>query len=176
MNIKTKKNSIFILFFCITTCIYIAFTLNPSWSVSDRNQNELNSAVPLWKNLGNIHHKITTNSPQAQRYFDQGLTFIFGFNHAEAKRSFQQATKLDSNCAMCYWDIALSQGPNINAPMNQESIPTAYQAIQKAQKLSTKITTIEQGYIKALSQRSSGQNLENRQSLDMAYANAMREI
>ncbi|MGD1716298.1 tetratricopeptide repeat protein [Dapis sp. BLCC M172] len=176
MNIKTRKNWIFILSVCLTTCIYIALTLNPSWSAIEKNQNQLNSAVPLWKNLGNIHHKITTNSPQAQRYFDQGLTFIFGFNHAEAKRSFQQATKLDSNCAMCYWGIALSQGPNINAPMNQESIPTAYQAIQKAEKLSPKTTLIEQAYIKALSQRYSAQNLENRKSLDMAYANAMREL
>ncbi|NEQ77867.1 MAG: hypothetical protein F6K23_35535 [Okeania sp. SIO2C9] len=176
MNIKTKKKLIFILSICLTTCIYITLTLNPSWSASERNQNQLNSAVPLWNNLGNIHHQITTNSPQAQRYFDQGLTLIFGFNHDEAKRSFQQATKLDSNCAMCYWGIALSVGPNINAPMNQKSIPTAYQAVQKAQKLSPKTTPIEQAYIKALSQRYSAQNLENRQPLDMAYANAMREL
>ncbi|MGK7921881.1 MAG: tetratricopeptide repeat protein, partial [Trichodesmium sp.] len=84
--------------------------------------------------------------------------------------------KLDSNCAMCYWGIALSQGPNINAPMNQESIPTTYQAIQKAQKLSPKTTSIEQAYINSLSQRYSEENLENRQPLDMAYANAMREL
>ena len=176
MNIKTKKNWIFILSVCVTTCIYITLTLNPSLSASERSQSQLNSAVPLWNNLGNIHHKITTNSPQAQRYFDQGLTFIFGFNHAEAKRSFQQAIQLDSDCAMCYWGMALSEGPNINAPMNQESIPTSYQAIQKAQKLSTKTTPIEQVYIQALSQRYSPQNLENRQPLDMAYANAMREL
>ncbi|NET17182.1 MAG: hypothetical protein F6K08_32410, partial [Okeania sp. SIO1H6] len=162
MNIKTKKNLIFLISICITTCIYITLTLNPSWSASERNQNQLNSVVPLWNNLGNIHHQITTNSPEAQRYFDQGLTLIFGFNHDEAKRSFQQATKLDSNCAMCYWGIALSVGPNINAPMNQKSIPTAYQAIQKAQKLSSKTTSIEQSYINALSQRYSAQNLENR--------------
>ncbi|MDE5099976.1 MAG: hypothetical protein O4861_17220 [Trichodesmium sp. St16_bin4-tuft] len=167
---------IFILSVCVTTCIYITLTFNPSWSATEKNQNQLNSVVPLWNNLGNIHHKITTTSPQAQRYFDQGLTFIFGFNHAEAKRSFQQATQIDSDCAMCYWGIALSEGPNINAPMNQESIPTTYKAIQKAQKLSTKTTPIEQVYIKALSQRYSDQNLENRQPLDMAYANAMREL
>ncbi|MCL2929670.1 MAG: hypothetical protein MGG37_17365 [Trichodesmium sp. MAG_R01] len=176
MNIKTKKKLIFILSVCVTTCIYITLTFNPSWSATEKNQNQLNSVVPLWNNLGNIHHKITTTSPQAQRYFDQGLTFIFGFNHAEAKRSFQQATQIDSDCAMCYWGMALSEGPNINAPMNQESIPTTYKAIQKAQKLSTKTTPIEQVYIKALSQRYSDQNLENRQPLDMAYANAMREL
>ena len=176
MNIKNKNKLIFILSVCVTTCIYITLTFNPSWSATEKNQNQLNSVVPLWNNLGNIHHKITTTSPQAQRYFDQGLTFIFGFNHAEAKRSFQQATQIDSDCAMCYWGIALSEGPNINAPMNQESIPTTYKAIQKAQKLSTKTTPIEQVYIKALSQRYSDQNLENRQPLDMAYANAMREL
>ena len=176
MNIKNKKKLIFILSVCVTTCIYITLTFNPSWSATEKNQNQLNSVVPLWNNLGNIHHKITTTSPQAQRYFDQGLTFIFGFNHAEAKRSFQQATQIDSDCAMCYWGMALSEGPNINAPMNQESIPTTYKAIQKAQKLSTKTTPIEQVYIKALSQRYSDQNLENRQPLDMAYANAMREL
>ena len=66
MNIKTKKNWIFIFSVCITTCIYITLTLNPSLSASDKNQSQLSNAVPLWNNLGNIHNKITTNSPQAQ--------------------------------------------------------------------------------------------------------------
>ncbi|MGK7918999.1 MAG: hypothetical protein AB4080_03180, partial [Trichodesmium sp.] len=134
MNIQSRKYLTWCFYISITACLYIALTLNPSWSATQRNKNQLDTKVPLWKNLGNIHHQITTNSAEAQKYFDQGLTLIFGFNHDEAKRSFQQATKLDSNCAMCYWGIALSQGPNINAPMNQESIPTTYQAIQKAQK------------------------------------------
>src|SRR5215210_4389283 len=75
------------------------------------------SATPLLGNLGSHQHWITTSSALAQQYFDEGLILTFGFNHAEAIRSFRDALTLDPTCAMCHWGIALALGPNINAPM-----------------------------------------------------------
>jgi hypothetical protein len=68
--------------------------------------------MPLLPGLGDWRHEITTASTDAQRYFDQGLRLVYGFNHDEAVRSFERAVQLDSTCAMCYWGIALALGPN----------------------------------------------------------------
>src|ERR1041385_6711043 len=74
--------------------------------------------VPLYSNLGTHHHEITTKVSTAQQYFDQGLRLVFGFNHGEAIRAFTEGARLDPNCAMCYWGIALAHGPHVNAPMD----------------------------------------------------------
>src|SRR5690606_342572 len=74
-------------------------------------------AAPLLKGLGDHAHPITTRSPQAQKYFNQGLVLMYGFNHAEAIRSFKAAAELDPECAMAWWGVAYCEGPNINAPM-----------------------------------------------------------
>src|SRR6187399_2101823 len=73
-------------------------------------------AVPLFEGLGTTGRKVTTSSADAQRYFDQGLCFLFAFNHDEAIRSFQRATELDPDCAMAWWGIAFPNGPHINNP------------------------------------------------------------
>src|SRR5438552_15880639 len=62
--------------------------------------------APLFEGLGNFGRKVTTTSPEAQRYFDQGLCFLYAFNHDEAIRSLQQAATLDSSCPMAWWRIA----------------------------------------------------------------------
>src|SRR5688572_17554737 len=72
--------------------------------------------IPLLDTLGAHTHRVTTKSPDAQRYFDQGLRFLFGFNHGAAIRSFQEAARLDPECAMAHWGIALASGPHINFP------------------------------------------------------------
>ena len=76
-------------------------------------------APPLWDNLGDLSHPISTRDDMAQRYFDQGLKLTYAFNHAEALRAFQEAQRLDPDCAMCYWGEAFALGPNINAPMDE---------------------------------------------------------
>ena len=58
--------------------------------------------TPLYDNLGTLHKEITTRSQETQQYFDQGLRLVYGFNHAEAIRSFTRATELDTTCAMCW--------------------------------------------------------------------------
>src|SRR6186997_2274874 len=88
--------------------------------------------APLYDNLGNYHYAVTTTSPDAQKYFDQGLTLSYAFNHAESIRAFRQAAALDPGCAMCYWGVAFAYGPNINAPITEEAAKEAWQAIGQA--------------------------------------------
>jgi len=80
------------------------------------------SDPPLWDGLGSLAYKITTASPAAQSYFDQGLRLTHAFNHEEAQRAFRKAQKLDPDCAMCFWGEALVLGPNINMPMVEEAV------------------------------------------------------
>jgi tetratricopeptide (TPR) repeat protein len=77
--------------------------------------NLLAAKEPLYDGLGSYSRKITTKSAEAQRYFDQGLGFLHGFNHRAAIRAFQQAAKLDPKCAMAHWGVALACGPHINS-------------------------------------------------------------
>ena len=73
--------------------------------------------APRLDGLGDYHYKVTTDSSEAQAFFDQGLRLTYGFNHAEAIRAFKEAARLDQNFAMAYWGQALALGPNINDPM-----------------------------------------------------------
>ena len=134
------------------------------------------TTAPLFTGMGDLHHAITTKSAQAQRYFDQGLTLAYGFNHAEAARSFRQAIKLDPNCAMCNWGLAYVLGPNINAKMEDDAVPESYTAIQQAIKLANNASKSEQAYIDALAKRYVDRPLEDRSSLDLAYAEAMEQV
>ena len=94
-----------------------------------QNAQAHDETVILQDNLGNHHYLISTTVSRAQQYFDQGLILSFGFNHAEAGRSFLEAARLDPNCAMCYWGAALVLGPNINAPMDSGAVPIAFQTL-----------------------------------------------
>ena len=132
--------------------------------------------APLLGNLGDHSHPITVADPKAQQYFDEGLMLTIGFNHAEAIRSFKDAATLDPTCAMCYWGIALALGPNINAPMEDAAVPEAYAAIQRALELAPGASEAEQAYIQALATRYGPDPIADRAPLDMAYADAMREL
>ena len=132
--------------------------------------------TPLYDNLGRLQHTITTSSPEAQRYFNQGLTLSYAFNHAEAIRSFRQAASIDPDCAMCYWGVAYALGPNINAPITPEAAKEAFAAIEQARQRASKASAREQAYIAALSKRYTSDPAAERPPLDAAYADAMREV
>ncbi|GMV91926.1 MAG: hypothetical protein AMXMBFR82_17040 [Candidatus Hydrogenedentota bacterium] len=132
--------------------------------------------APLLEGLGEFHYPVSTNVERAQTFFDQGLMLAFGFNHAEAKRSFEEAARLDPQCAMAQWGIALVLGPNINAAMEDEDVPVAYAAAQKAMELSPGATEKEQDLIRAVTQRYPAEPVEDRSIFDEAYADAMREV
>lgn len=133
-------------------------------------------AQPLYAGMGMHRYPVSTRIPEAQRYFDQGLVLAYGFNHREAAQSFRAASRLDPECAMCYWGEALVLGPNINAPMAPADAPVAYRALQQAQALAKNATDKEQALISALAQRYREPAPANRQPLDEAYAKAMREV
>ena len=132
--------------------------------------------APLYDNLGNSHYAITTASPEAQKYFDQGLTLSYAFNHAEAIRAFRQAPALDPECAMCYWGIAFALGPNINAPITEDAAKEAWQAIEQARAVAAGAPEKERAFIEALAKRYAADPKAERAPLDRAYADAMREV
>src|SRR5690242_5452189 len=132
--------------------------------------------VPLYTNLGSHHKSISTKVPATQKYFDQGLRLVYGFNHAEAIRSFTRAADLDPTCAMCYWGIALAYGPNVNAPMDAASGGAAYAAAQKALALKAHATAAERAYIEAVVQRYAETPPADRTPLDTAYSRAMKRV
>ncbi len=133
--------------------------------------------VPLYDGLGNFSRKVTTRSAEAQRYFDQGLCFLYAFNHDEAIRSFEQAAKLDADCAMAWWGIAIANGPHINNPLVPlERAKTAWEAIAKARGRADSGTSIEKALLEALVKRYADLQPEDRKPLDEAYAAAMREV
>jgi pimeloyl-ACP methyl ester carboxylesterase len=134
------------------------------------------AVTPLYDNLGTLEHPITTQSPVAQQYFNQGLRLTYAFNHNEAIKSFREGIKHDSTCAMCYWGVAYALGPNINLPMDTSLVKPAWEAVQLALKYSSGTTPKERAYIEALSKRYSPDPAANRAALDSAYAEAMRLV
>ena len=132
--------------------------------------------VPLYTDLGSHQHKISTSVPKAQQYFDQGLRLVFGFNHGEAIRAFDEAARLDPRCAICYWGAALAYGPHVNAPMDSASGVAAWAALQRAQANISSASPQEQAYIRALAKRYAAVPPANRAPLDSAYAKAMGEV
>ena len=137
------------------------------------------AGAPLFKGMGEFHRVIDTKDPGAQRYFDQGMVLAFGFNHAEAIRSFRAAQKLDANCAMCFWGEALATGPNINvtakgkAIMSPDDQKSAWAALEKARAVAASKPELERDLIDALGKRYAPAPVENRDSFDHAYAEAL---
>ena len=138
-------------------------------------QNEVAGPVPLLEGLGTNGRKITTSSREAQRYFDQGLSLLFAFNHDEAIRSFHEAAELDPHAAMAWWGIAVANGPHINNPiMTPEAAKAAWDALQRAQKEAGKANDTERALIGALASRYADPLPSDRAAFDRAYADAMR--
>jgi tetratricopeptide (TPR) repeat protein len=133
-----------------------------------------------FEGLGDYHRPVSTKSPEAQRYFDQGMRLLWGFNHDESTRSFARALELDPSCAMCAWGVALTVGPNYNVPMLAEPrAKIAFEATKRAQCLAGSAAPVEQALISTLAQR-----YPNAQPLDpqntapilTAHAAAMRAV
>lgn len=118
----------------------------------------------------------TTRRDSMQRYFDQGLVLAYGFNHAEAARSFWQVTRMDSTCAMGWWGFAYVLGPNYNAGMEADNYARAYDASMKAMALKDRCTTKEQGLIDAMALRYAKEAPTDRSPLDKAYSEALRTL
>lgn len=132
---------------------------------------------PFFEGLGSYKRKVTTDSAQAQRYFNQGLAFYHGFNHGEAIRSFQAAAEADPKCAMAHWGIALACGPHINLPLvPPPAAALAGKELQLAQANTAGALPVERDLIEALSHRYANPQPRDRAGLDQAYADAMRKV
>src|SRR5262249_10125660 len=114
-------------------------------------------------------------SKQAQAFVNQAVNLTYGFNHAEATRSFREAERLDPTCAMAVWGQALVLGPNINVAMNKDDEPKAYELAQKAVKMKAAASPREQAYIDAVAKRYTGK-ADDRAAADKAYAEAMGQL
>lgn len=140
------------------------------------------AGAPLFEGMGEFTRTITASDPDAQLYFDQGMVLAFGFNHAEANRSFRAAQTLDPSCAMCFWGEALATGPNINVTANGKAVMSeadqvsAYKALQMAIEFAPRATEIERDMIAALATRYAPEPVEDRYPYDLAYADAMEKL
>lgn len=131
--------------------------------------------APVFSGLGNYDFPISTKSEEARQFFLQGIRLANAFNHAEAARSFLYATRLDPECAMCYWGLAYVLGPNYNAGMDPSAVAIANEAVSKALKYMDNTTEREQALIRAIVQRYPQEPVDDRSAYDAAYVEAMRQ-
>ena len=144
---------------------------------TDADWYKTDNIAPIIDGLDVLDFPITTKNNLVQQYVNQGLVLAYGFNHAEAARSFYYATKLDPECAMAYWGFAYVLGPNYNAGMEPDNYERAYTAIQTALQLSNNdISPKEKALINALSKRYVKNPVDDRSELDLAYSNAMGDV
>jgi tetratricopeptide (TPR) repeat protein len=134
----------------------------------------------LFDGLGNFHRPISTTSPQAQQYFDQGMRLMWAFNHDESSRSFARAAQLDPKCAICLWGVALTVGPNYNMPMMAEArARVAYDSLARAQSLLEGASAPERALIGALKARypqPTALDPSNEGPVLQAYSKAMQGV
>jgi tetratricopeptide (TPR) repeat protein len=134
--------------------------------------------APILGNLGTLHMSVTTKHSDAQKFFDQGVRLLYGFNHAEALRSFREAARIDDSCAMAFWGQALALAPNINdSAIGPDREQQGYDAIREALKRRRNANAKEQALIDALAVRFAEKPTEGeRQALNQAYASAMKKV
>jgi tetratricopeptide (TPR) repeat protein len=140
---------------------------------ADAHRASDTKSASLMSGLGSHHHPVSTKSAEAQRFFDQGLTLIYAFNHEEAIRSFQRAAELDPQLAMAHWGIALALGPNINLDVDPAREKAAYEAAQRALSLAAKAPGNERAYIEAVAKRYSIEPKADLKKLAVDYKDAM---
>lgn len=164
-----------IVILCLLAILSVGFFAQQAWFASP--QSAIAPVEPLFGGLGSYSRKITTDSSQAQQYFDQGLAFLCGFNHEEAARSFEAAIAADPRCAMAYWGLAMACGPDINdLTFDFSRAKGAWTAATKARELSSSATPVERALIEAVNKRYIYPPPTDRKELDKAYAAAMQGV
>jgi tetratricopeptide (TPR) repeat protein len=168
-----------------------------AWILACQTSTLADNVVEPFYELDGFHREVSTDSKEAQLWFDRGLLLCYGFNHEEAIRCFERALEADPDCAMAYWGIAYASGPNINnIEMDDEKDKRAWEAAKKAESLvqhrtdanrsadvgtgigvrDAKVPDVERALIAALQQRYQLPAPEDRTGLERAYADAMREV
>jgi tetratricopeptide (TPR) repeat protein len=132
--------------------------------------------APELSGLGAVHMPVSTRNPRAQAFFDQGLRLLYAFNHAEARRAFEEAARLDPTLAMAHWGQAMTLAVNLNAPMPAANGRRAYDATRRAQALASQASLKERALMDAVATRFAADGAAPRPPLDRAYADAMTKV
>src|SRR5262249_48005591 len=148
----------------------------PGHSMAPPAASDATKPVPLFTDLGTFHRPISSKNAMTQKYFDQGMRLLYGFNHDEAERAFREAARLDPACAVCWWGVALVLGPNINLPIDPDRNTRGVGAVARGRGLSDKASPVERELILALMNRYPADPAADRAQLDQAYAEAMRAV
>jgi len=146
----------------------------PARSLYDR----YTEPIQIYKNgLGTFTKPMSSTNKEAQAFFNQGFQMMYSFAKPEAVRSFREAWKRDPDCAICYWGEAWAWGSYLNAPMNAEEAPHAYEAVQKAVSLKSHADAKEQALIDAMAIRYVEKfDAQKRVEQDRAYADRMKVV
>jgi tetratricopeptide (TPR) repeat protein len=123
------------------------------------------------------HRTVTTRSPKAQAFVDQGMQWLYGFNDDEAIRCFHRAAEIDPECAFPWWGIAYANGINVNDPvLTERELRDAQAAVREAQARKAQASPVERALIDAVAVRYAAEPDADRKSVERAYANAMAEV
>ncbi len=156
-----------------STLLWLAFSL----PLAPQHTHAPSSEKPavLLPGVARYHHPIVTRSSEAQAFFDQGLTMIYGFNRFEAVRSFRRAAELDPRAPMPHWGLALAHTPHVNMDLDGDvDLARAHEAIQRARSLAP--AGPERDYIEALAPRTSPDPKANPAPLNLAYIDSMAAL
>lgn len=158
--------------------VFIVIIVSFSYAQHGHSSNAAPEKKTVWldSGLGNVDHPVSTRNAEAQKYFNQGLAYLYAFNHDEGVASFKRASELDPDLAMAYWGVALGLGANYNDPANAERFAQAYGYLNKAVLLAPKASVAEQAYITALSKRYSPDANVDPKRLSADYTAAMAEV
>ena len=162
----------------VVICVLIALGLCGSLAAQ---QHPMHSQPPVKKatlmtGLGDLHHPVSTSTPEAQKFFDQGMRLIYAFNHQEAAGSFERAAELDPKMAMAYWGLAEAVGPNYNDPADSDRYKKAHEAIAKAESLAANASSSEKAYIAAMALRFPADPAADHRLAAERYRNAMGDL
>ncbi len=161
MGLLFKSVLIFSLFLIVAAC-----------------SKALPGRAPFFQSIGGYHYVIDTASPEAQKFFDQGLLFYYGYHFDDAERAFEEGVRLDPHCAMCYYGIALVQGSKNHTVITGKERKKAAKALKHALEYARKEN--ERALVEALSSRYSpakppkGEIISEEETL--AYVRAMRKV
>jgi tetratricopeptide (TPR) repeat protein len=142
------------------------------------------AAPPYLFDLGSFSYPTSTSSADAQRWFDRGLVWSYGFNHEEAIRCFERAIALDERFALAHWGVAYAIGPNYNKQWDafdevdlRTSLQRAYEASVRAEELAAGASPREQALIRALAHRfPAPEPPDDFSRWNAGYASAMGEV
>lgn len=157
-------------------CAFAALAIGLAAHAQDAHPSGGERPVAILPGMGHLNHPIATASGETQKFFDQGLTLVYAFNHEEAIRSFRHAAELDPQAPMPHWGMALALGPNYNLDVDPEREKAAYDEVQKAIALAARGPQVERDYAQALAARFSNDPKADYKKLALDYSQAMREL